>query len=108
MSLMLNKKMQAIDKAVKMFEQMQEAAVRPDKAISGETLNMYKELVDWGFLEKYPIIDSDNKFLYVTVIAMHLSKDEFTLQNKSNKSVKSKWEMIQEALDKNNKTHKKK
>lgn len=108
MSLMLNKKMQAVDRAVKMYDQIKEAAVRPDKAITGETLKVYKEIVDWGFLEKYAIADVDNKFLYVTIIAMQLSKDDGILQNKSDKSGKSKWEMIQEALDKNSKIIKKK
>jgi hypothetical protein len=101
--------MQSVEKAVKMYEAIKEACVRPDKSISGETLNIYNELVDWGFLEKYPISNAENKFLYVTIIAMQLEKTNIYDGKDNGKSLeKGKWLMIQEALNRTNKKLKKK
>lgn len=104
----MNSKMQAVDKAVAMYDQIREACVRPDKAIAGDTLKMYNELADWGFLDKYNIVDSENKFLYVTIIAMQLTKNNQKLSEKTSSEGKSKWQIIQSALEKATKQPKKK
>lgn len=98
----LNKKMQAVEKAVSMYDKMREACVRADKAINGETLDMYNVLVDWGILERYDISNNEHKFLYVTIIAMQLSREEKQEKPRDDKKGKSRWQIIQDALNKNN------
>lgn len=103
-------KMQAVDKAISSYEEIKTACTRPDKSINGETLDIYNELVDWGFVERYPIFDPNNKWLYVMVIAMHLSKsikavsttDSYCATDKA-----AKWQIIKSALEKTTKTKKK-
>lgn len=110
MKSLMSPRMQAVDKAVIFYEEIKEACTRPDKSIIGESLEIYKELVDWGFIEKYSISDVSNKWLYVVVIAMHLSKQLETTSNNSNTSLeqKGKWQIIQAALEKAGKVNKKK
>ena len=108
MSMILNSKMQAVDKAVAMYEQIREACVRPDKSITGETLKVYKEIVDWGFLDRYNIMEADHKFLYVTVIAMLLTKNNQKLSEPNLSEGKTKWQIIQNALESATKQPKKK
>lgn len=92
-------KMQTVEAAVAAYEAIKEASSRPDKAVDGENLQLYNELSDWGFFEKYKISDIENKWLYVTVMAMNLaSKTKNNQIFSKNESGKSKWELIQSAL----------
>lgn len=101
--ILMNPRMLAVQRAVAAYDEIRDACTRPDKAISGETLEIYNELVDWGFVEKYPISVTDHKWLYVVFIAMHLNmeakytekSDSYTSENKS-----EKWKLIQSALEK--------
>jgi hypothetical protein len=81
---------------------------RPDRAIGGEVLKIYNELVEWGFLEKYSITESQNKFLYVTVIAMIITKSNQVLFDQENPAGKTAWEIIQSAVENATKQNKKK
>ena len=108
MSMILNSKMQAVDKAVTMYDQIREACVRPDKSITGETLKVYKEIVDWGFLDKYNIVEAEHRFLYVTIIAMLLTKNNQKLSEQNASDGKTKWQIIQSALENAGKQNKKK
>lgn len=104
MEKVMSFKMQAVEKAVDAYDQIKEAFSRPDKAVTGDTLVLYKELSDWGFFEKYNILDIENKWLYVTVIAMNLaSKAKTPLSLGKNEIGKSKWEIIQSALGRSDK-----
>lgn len=112
MKAVMTPRMQAVDRAVVFYEEIKDACTRPDKAISGEVLEIYKELVDWGFIEKYNISDTSNKWLYVVIIAMHFSK---TIEEQISSSdsfarsdEKGKWQIIQAALEKAGKSSKKK
>lgn len=49
---------------------MRAAKTNPTVSIDGESLRVWKEFEEWGFLEKYPIEDENNKWLYQTIIAM--------------------------------------
>lgn len=95
-------RLQIVEEAVQTFDEIVQACTRPDKAISGKTLDIYNELVDWGFIEKYKVTDADNKWLYVVLIAMHLSKNAsgVTLSDSHTKQdQKGKWQLIQTALE---------
>lgn len=94
-----NPKIQAVDKSVTIYAQIREACERPDKSINGESLKIYKELDDWGLLDKYPITNVEYKHFYVTIIAIHLMKNE-KKSDKIDGESKTKWEMIQAALRK--------
>lgn len=97
-------KIQTVEKAVEAYEQIREAFSRPDKAVVGEALILYTELSDWGFFEKYSIFAPENKWLYVTVMAMSLtSKAKSPLSFSKNEIGKSKWEIIQTALQRSEK-----
>jgi len=109
MKTVISERLQAVDKAVSVYEEIKDACSRPDKSISGETLEIYKELADWGFIEKYSISEAANKWLYVVIIAMHFNKHYQTLSTDSyvSSDQKGKWQIIQAALEKNNKSKKK-
>lgn len=109
MKTVMSPRMQAVDKAVVVYEEIKEACTRPDKSIDGETFDIYKELVDWGFIEKYRVSDVDNKWLYVAIIAMHLSKstEPSTTDSYVSSDQKNKWQIIQSALEKTGKVIKK-
>lgn len=94
-----NPKIQAVDKSVAIYSQIREACERPDKSIVGESLKIYKELDDWGLLDKYPITNLDFKHFYVTIIAMYFMKNE-KKTDKLELESRTKWEMIQAALRK--------
>ena len=110
MKTFMTPRMQAVDKAVLLYEEIKEACCKPDKSISGETLEIYKELVDWGFIEKYSISDASHRWLYVVVIAMNLNKMNQVTPTDSyvSSDQKGKWQIIQAALEKTGKVSKKK
>lgn len=102
MKITMTPRLQIVEEAVQTFDEIVQACTRPDKAISGKTLDIYNELVDWGFIEKYKVTDADNKWLYVVLIAMHLSKNAsgVTLSDSHTKQdQKGKWQLIQTALE---------
>lgn len=102
MKATMTPRLQIVEEAVQTFDEIVQACTRPDKAISGKTLDIYKELVDWGFVDKYKVTDADNKWLYVVLIAMHLSKNAsgVTLSDSYVKQdQKGKWQIIQSALE---------
>lgn len=102
-----NPKVDAIERATKIYEMINEASVRADKALTGESLKIYNELSEWGLQDNYPLMDSQYKFLYVTIIAMIILRDaEFS--KKADRNKKSKWDIIQSALVSNNKSKSKK
>jgi hypothetical protein len=104
MEKIMSFKIQAVEKAVVAYEQIKEAFSRPDKAVTGEALILYGELSDWGFFDKYNISEPQNKWLYVTVMAMSLtSRTKTPLSFSKNEEGKSKWEIIQSALQKSEK-----
>ncbi len=102
MKITMTPKMQVVEEAVQTFDEIFQACTRPDRAISGKTLEIYNELADWGFVEKYKVTDPDSKWLYIVLIAMHLSKhasnvtvsDSYVKQDQ-----KGKWQIIQSALE---------
>ena len=103
MKVAMTPRLQIVEEAVQTFDEIVQACTRPDKAISGKTLDIYKELVDWGFVDKYKVTDADNKWLYVVLIAMHLSKNAsgVTLSDSyAKQDQKGKWQIIQSALEK--------
>lgn len=103
MKTTISPRMEAVDKAIVFYEEIKDACSKPDKSITGESLEIYKELADWGFVEKYSISDLSNKWLYVVVIAMHLCKqidNVKTSDSFSQQDQKGKWEIIQTALSK--------
>lgn len=95
-----NVKMEAFERAVNTYETIIEAFSRPDKAITGENLSVYNELLEWGFIDKYDIFSSDNKWLYVTVIAMIFNHEEKLLEKNKSAIGNTKWEKIQSTLKK--------
>lgn len=104
MEKVMSFKIQTVEKAVEAYEQIKEAFSRPDKAVTGEALVLYAELSDWGFFEKYSISETENKWLYVTVMAMSLtSKAKTPLPLSKSEIGKSKWEIIQAALQRSEK-----
>ena len=106
MKVTMTPKMQVVEEAVQTFDEIFQACTRPDIAITGKTLEIYNELADWGFIEKYKVTDLDNKWLYIVLIAMCLSKytnnvtisDSYVKQDQ-----KGKWQIIQSALERANK-----
>lgn len=99
-------RLQAVEEAVLAYEEIREACTRPDKAILGKTLEIYKELADWGFIDKYKITESENKWLYVVIIAMHLSRENNCVTSSDSyikQDQKGKWQIIQLALERANK-----
>ncbi len=102
----MNAKMQTMNTSIEIFEDIFAACTQPDRSISGMSLEVYKHLVDWGFVERYSISQQVNKWLYVTLIAMYIEKSEgLEIQKRATK--KKKWELIQLALEKNQKKVKK-
>jgi len=103
MNVPMTTRLQIVEEAVSAFDEIFQACIRPDKSITGEILDIYNELADWGFTEKYKITDVQNKWLYVALIAMHLSKNS-SLAVSSDSSLKQnqkgKWQIIQSALEK--------
>jgi hypothetical protein len=71
MNVPMTTRLQIVEEAVSAFDEIFQACIRPDKSITGEILDIYNELADWGFTEKYKITDVQNKWLYVALIAMH-------------------------------------
>jgi len=97
----MNFKIEAVERAVTIYDEIKEACTRPDKSINGETLQIYKELADWGFFEKYAISDIANKWLYVTVLAMHFTMKAYPVLSQTQDN--GKWQIIQSALERSNK-----
>lgn len=98
----LELKRHAIDKAIKIYEEIKNACSKPDKCITGETLSIYKELADWGFFDNYSIIDPNNKKLYIMVLSMHLCEN-YEEKSVEDKNTKGRWEIIQAAIKRNDK-----
>jgi len=103
-------RIQSIDQAISIYDSIFVACTQPDKSVSGQSLDIYKELADWGWVDKYPISDKNNRWLYATIIAMILD-GAFTADSalttipvdffsRKKKREKAKWEIIQNALDK--------
>ena len=102
MKVTMNPKLQIVEEAVQTFDEIVQACTRPDKAISGKTLDIYNELADWGFIDKYKVTDTDNKWLYVVLIAMHLSKSASSITFSDSyvkQDQRGKWQIIQSALE---------
>lgn len=98
----MNAKMQTMNTSIEIFEDIFAACTQPDRAINGMSLEVYRYLVDWGFVERYPVSQAVNRWLYVTLIAMYIEKKEgLEMQEKATK--KKKWELIQMALEKSQK-----
>lgn len=103
MNISRHPKMQAIEKAINFYDEIRNACSRPDKSIDGDTLEIYNELSDWGFTEKYLISDENNRWLYVVVISMLLHKEEKNADNLDPYTAKDKgekWLIIKNALEK--------
>lgn len=98
-----NYKIEAVEKAIQIYEEIKSACTRPDKSIEGDTLKIYRELADWGFFEKYSIADVANKWLYVTVLAMHFMMKNNPLYDLEKKDEKGKWQIIHAALERSGK-----
>lgn len=101
-----NPKIEAIERATKIYDLIIEASVRADKALTGESLRIYNEICEWGLQDNYPISDTQYKFLYVSFIAMTILRNDENLR-KIDKTKKSKWDIIQSALTTTNKSKKK-
>jgi len=112
MKNLMTPKMQAIERAVIAYEAIKEASSSPEKSISGENLEIYKELLDWDLIDEYSISNLAYRRLYIVIIAMHLSKDyaEYSSSDSFSKieDKGKKWQMIQDALSKTVKMPKKK
>ena len=99
-------KYQSMKRAVEIFEEIQLASKTPEKSISGEILKIYQELLEWEFLERYPIADEKNRWLYITMLSLqqyrHLKwkKDHPTKQSEK----KTKWQVVHGSVKKSGKT----
>jgi hypothetical protein len=93
-------KMHFVERAINIYNSIKEACSRPDKCVSGESLLIYNEINDWGFVDRFPILDENNKWLYVTIIAMLITRSEsFSRSDSMIVENKGRWEVIQKALD---------
>jgi len=89
-------KIQAMEKAVEIIDSIIKASHDPEAMIAGEARKVYEELKMWEWLEKYPIEEDKNRWLYVTMIAQtqyrHLKwKKEHPIKNDK---PKSKWDKV--------------
>jgi len=89
-------KIQAMSSANDILKNIVTASQDASKKIAGESLSVYKELVEWDWFEHHPIENQENHWLYVTMIAQtqyrHLKwKHE---NPKKEKQTLTKWERV--------------
>jgi len=85
-------KVEAIERANKIVEDIINAYSDPAKSVHGESLKFYQELRDWGWFDTYPV--SENRPIYIKTLAMILYKDIKWQKEHSQDISKSKWEYV--------------
>ena len=88
-------KMEAMEKARGFVELMRNAKTDPTVKIDGEALEIWKEFDEWGVLDRYPIEDSDNNWIYVTMLSMtQLRHLLWESEDPAKKAKLTKWEVV--------------
>lgn len=89
-------KIVAIKNAINIYEMIVQSFNDPTKMVIGEASKIYEDFLKWQFIDKYPILEEKNKWLYINMIAMqqykHLKwqKDHPVKKNEK----RSKWEVV--------------
>ena len=90
-------KLEALEKAREYVEAMRLAKTNPTVSIDGEALKIWKELEEWGWLNRFPIENEDNSWLYEHMLAMtqyRHKKWQAAHPVPKDKPKKSKWEVV--------------
>jgi len=87
-------KLNAIDHAVEFLNIMKNAKSDPTTRIEGEALSIYNELEEWGWLDKFPIEEEKNEWMYVHMLSMTQFRHMKWAKSHPVKKKKSKWEFV--------------
>lgn len=87
-------KIEAMKKATDMYECMIVAKTDPTASIGGETLKSFKEFEEWGWFDRYPIDEEENKWVYTMVIAMTQYRHLRWKHEHPEAAKKTKWERV--------------
>ena len=87
-------KVQALHNADQILDEILKAYKNPEHGLQGEALKVWKEIVDWDWLEEYPIDDQKNILIYRRILAMNQFRDlRWKAENPPKKQL-SKWEKV--------------
>jgi len=86
----------ALKNAINIYDMIRQSFNDPTKMVIGEAAKVYDELQSWEIVDKYPVVDDKNKWLYTHLIAMqqykHLKWQKDHPAKKNEK--RSKWEVV--------------
>jgi len=89
-------KVKSMEEANRTMEEIIDSYHNPHTSLSGESLIIWNELEEWGWLEDYPIDKPENLIIYRRMIAMtrfrHLRWE--AEHPNSEKRKLSKWEKV--------------
>ena len=84
----------AIEYGEQIFNEIYVSQHDPQKKIEGETLKIYNELEDWGWLNDVPIDDPRANDIYIKMIAMQKYRHLRWRKAHPPKKKLSKWEIV--------------
>jgi hypothetical protein len=87
-------KVQALHNTDLILEDILAAYKNPEKGLQGESLKVWKEIVDWDWLDDYPIDDPKNILIYRRMLAMNQFRQLRHEAENPPKKQPSKWEKV--------------
>lgn len=88
-------RVKAMEHGEKVVSDIVSAFKDPSNPVIGETLKVYQELKEWGWLESCPIQEAANQIMYKKMIAMDKYRQlKWSRDHASSAKPKSKWEKV--------------
>ena len=86
-------RVQAMEHGAQIVNSIIAACGDPSKPLAGESLRVYQDLKDWGWLDDHPIRDEHNQMMYRKMVAMDKYR-QLKRQSDPNNKPRSKWEKV--------------
>lgn len=87
-------RMQAMDFAKNIINDIIESSNKPNRTISGESLKVFEDLESWGIFDTHPITDSKNSSFYIFFVATNKYRQLNDLKENPEIEKKTKWEVV--------------